>query len=244
MRSEIIGHRGYSAQAPENTLAALRAAVEAGADAVEFDLHVASCGTPVLFHDANLGRTTNGVGPIRRRTLGQLRVLDAGSWFDAEFAGEGIPTLEEALEEIAPRVGRVYAEVKGYRELEDLDRMVTIARRAGALDRVTFISLDWGTVERIHGQDDAVTIGYVVDRADWVPFALDRAVLRGRALVDLRADLVLDEPALLHAVHRDGIPTVVWTVNEVETAERLHELGVRRFTTDEVEALVAWRDGG
>ena len=74
---EIIGHRGYAAAAPENTLASLEAALTAGARAVEFDLHVASCGTPVLFHDVNLGRTTNGVGPVRRLTLGQLQAMDA-----------------------------------------------------------------------------------------------------------------------------------------------------------------------
>ena len=87
---EIIAHRGYSARAPENTLAAIDAAVRAGADAVEWDVQIASCGTPVLFHDAHLGRTSNGVGPVRRRTLGQLRLLDAGSWFSAEFAEERI----------------------------------------------------------------------------------------------------------------------------------------------------------
>jgi glycerophosphoryl diester phosphodiesterase len=78
---EIIAHRGYSGRAPENTLAALEAAVAAGADAVEFDLHTAACGTPVLFHDGMLSRTTNGVGPVRRRTLEQLKTLDAGKWF-------------------------------------------------------------------------------------------------------------------------------------------------------------------
>ena len=131
---EIIAHRGFSAAAPENTLSALEAALEAGADAVEFDLHTAACGTPVLFHDAMLSRTTNGVGPLRRRTLEQLKALDAGRWFSPAFAGERIPSFAEALERLRGRVGRVYAEMKGFRELEDLDRMVHIARDAGMLD--------------------------------------------------------------------------------------------------------------
>ena len=82
LSEEIIAHRGYSAVAPENTLAAVERALEAGADAVEWDVHVAACGTPVLIHDASLGRTTNGFGPVRRRSLSQLQALDAGSWFD------------------------------------------------------------------------------------------------------------------------------------------------------------------
>ena len=76
--------------APENTLRALEAAVEAGADGVEFDVQTAACGTPVLFHDDMLGRTTNGVGPLRRRPLAHLKARDAGSWFGKEFTGEKI----------------------------------------------------------------------------------------------------------------------------------------------------------
>ena len=240
---EIIAHRGYSARAPENTLAAVRAALEAGADSVEFDLHTAADGTPVLIHDANLGRTTNGVGPVRRRTLGQLRNLDAGAWFSTEFEGEPIPTLAEALEAVRGRVRRVYPEVKGYRELEDLDRMVRITRELGMLERTTFISMDWRVVERIHGRDDGVTVGYIVTEADRFPEALDRAIVRGRAILDFDARLVLEDPTLVLQAHREGIPTAVWTVNERETAERLARAGVVRFTTDEVEELLGWREG-
>ena len=75
--AEVIAHRGYSSRAPENTLAAIDLAIEAGADAIEFDVHTAGDGNPVLFHDPMLGRTTNGVGPVRRRTIEQLKNLDA-----------------------------------------------------------------------------------------------------------------------------------------------------------------------
>jgi glycerophosphoryl diester phosphodiesterase len=241
---EVIAHRGFSARAPENTLAAIRAALDARADAVEFDLHVAADGTPVLIHDASLGRTTNGVGPVRRRTLGQLRALDAGSWFAPAFEGERIPTLAEALEEVRGRATRAYAEVKGYRELEDLDRMVDITRDLGMLERTTFISLDWRTVERIHGRDDATTIGYVVDTVERFPEALDRAIVRGRAIVDLDAEVVLASPSVVDECHREGVPTAVWTVNDEATADRMIHAGIPRLTTDEVETIVAWRDRG
>lgn len=221
---------------------AIRAALEAGADSVEFDLHVAADGTPVVIHDANLGRTTNGVGPVRRRTLDQLKALDAGGWFSADFQGETIPSLAEALETVRGRVRRVYPEVKGYRELEDLDRMVDITREMGMLEHTTFISMDWRTLGRIHGRDEAVTVGYIVDAARRFPEALDRAIVRGRAILDFDARLVLDDPSMVTESHREGIPTAVWTVNEAATAERLARAGVIRFTTDEVETLLAWRD--
>lgn len=210
---------------------------------MEFDLHVAADGTPVVIHDANLGRTTNGVGPVRRRTLGQLKALDAGAWFSTDFRGETIPSLAEALERVRGRVERVYPEVKGYRELEDLDRMVDITAELGMLERATFISMDWRTLQRIHGRDEAVTVGYIVDDAGRFPEALDRAIVRGRAILDFDARLVLEDPSLVSQAHREGIPTAVWTVNDAATAERLARAGVARYTTDEVDELLAWRAG-
>lgn len=238
---EIIAHRGYSARAPENTLASLEAALEAGADAVEFDIHTAACGTPVLFHDAMLSRTTNGVGPVRRRTLEQLRALDAGKWFSPDFAGERIPSLAEALERLKGRVGRAYAEVKGFRELEDLDRMVHLTAEADMLDTVVFISMNWTLLDRMRGQREDLAIGYVVDEAGKVDEALQRAQGDAAALVDLQADLVLDAPDVAVRARDAGIDLAVWTVDDAEQAGRLLDLGVRRVTTNEVGALLEWK---
>ena len=238
---EIIAHRGYSARAPENTLAAVELAIEAGVDAIEWDVHVAACGTPVLFHDVNLSRTSNGVGPIRRRTLAQLQTLDAGRWFGAGFAGEKIPSLAEALACTKGRVGRVYTEVKGFRELEDLDRMVDIVRAADrTLDNV-FISLDWAIIDRIAGRDAAVGIGYIVDLPERFDEALERAASDGRSLIDLDYRLVIDRPELVQRATERGVTVAVWTVDEPAEAHRLRDAGVTRFTTNQVETLLAWR---
>lgn len=240
---EIIAHRGYSAKAPENTLAALDAAVEADADAVEFDLHTAACGTPVLFHDAMLSRTTNGVGPLRRRTLEQLRSLDAGKWFGAGFAGERIPAFADALEHLKGRIPRIYAEVKGFRELEDLDRMVRLTRDAGMLGDVVFISMNWTLLDRMRGQESGLALGYIVDEESKIDEAVQRATGDPAALVDFRADLLTAEPDRAHRCREHGIEMAVWTVNDVATAARVLELGVRRITTNEVGALVEWKRG-
>ena len=237
---EIIGHRGYAAVAPENTLASLEAALAAGVRAVEFDLHVASCGTPVLFHDVNLGRTTNGVGPVRRRTLGQLQGLDAGKWFSAEFTGEKVPSLAEALDRLKGRVDRIYPEVKGFRELEDLDRMVRLAREADLVNRTTFISMDWNIVDRIRGQDAGLGIGFIVDTADRFDEALERAKRDANAVLDLSHTLALEDPSIVEQARGAGVDVVVWTVNDPDEATRLKEAGVTRFTTDQVERLLDW----
>lgn len=238
---EIIAHRGYSARAPENTLAALEAAVAAGADAVEFDVHTAACGTPVLFHDPMLSRTTNGVGPLRRRTLEQLKALDAGKWFSPEFAGERIPSFDEALRAVKGRVGRLYAEVKGFRELEDLDRMVRLTREAGMLADVVFISLNWTLLDRMRGQEATLSIGYVVEEADKVAEAERRCAGDPKAFLDLRSDLVDHDPGVVARCAAQGTPVGVWTVDDPGEAARHHALGVRHLTTNQVDALLAWK---
>ena len=96
-RPVVVAHRGASSIAPENTLAAIKAAAKLGARAVEFDVHRSQDGSIVLIHDHTLARTTNGRGLVRKRTLDALQSLDAGSWFSPEFKAETIPTLEEAL---------------------------------------------------------------------------------------------------------------------------------------------------
>ncbi|NNF39240.1 MAG: glycerophosphodiester phosphodiesterase [Gemmatimonadetes bacterium] len=243
LQTEIIAHRGYSAVAPENTLAAVERALEAGADAVEWDMHVASCGTPVLIHDASLGRTTSGFGPVRRRSLSQLQALDAGSWFDSAFADERIPSFAEALDRVKGRVGRVYAEVKGYRELEDLDRMARIARDADMAYDTVFISMDWGIVERIAGQDPTVGIGYIVEERSRWEEALERATPQPRAILDVDYRILLAEPDLVAQARGRGIDVAVWTVDDPADAQTLRAHGVTRITTNQVTRLLEWRDG-
>lgn len=240
---EIIAHRGFSERAPENTMAAVRAALEAGADAVEWDLQTASCGTPVLFHDPHLGRTSNGVGPVRRRTLGQLKALDVGSWFSSEFTDERIPSLAEALRAVRSTRAHVYAEVKGYRELEDLDRMVRIVEESEMVERTCFISLDFGIVDRIAGQNRDVRIGYVVGDAEKVEDAIARAgALGDRGVVDFDRRLVLEDPARVARARAAGADVAVWTVDDLQEAAHLHAAGVRRFTTNRVSTLMEWRE--
>lgn len=94
---QIIAHRGSSADRPENTLAAARRALEAGATAIECDVRRTKDGRLVLLHDATLDRTTDGTGPVSARTLAEVQKLDAGRWFHAKYAGERVPTLAELL---------------------------------------------------------------------------------------------------------------------------------------------------
>lgn len=93
----IIAHRGTPRLAPENTIAGFDRALELGFRHLELDAQLSADGVPVVFHDSTLERTSSGSGPLARLTLAELRALDAGRWFNQQFAGERIPTLEEVL---------------------------------------------------------------------------------------------------------------------------------------------------
>jgi glycerophosphoryl diester phosphodiesterase len=240
---EIIAHRGYSARAPENTLAAIEAALAAGADAVEFDLHVTSDGIPVLFHDEELQRTSDGTGPLRAATASELARLDAGSWFDTAFAGERIPELGEALACVRGRVGRLYPEVKHYGTRDDLARMVDVVETAGLANHTVFISMDWDALAWMRGIQPALQVGYIVEKASRSRAAIERATGDPRALVDFDHRLLLADPALTDLAHARGVELAVWTVDDAAVASRLLALGVHRITTNRVGDLLAWKNG-
>ena len=126
----LCAHRGAMDTHPENTLAAFRAAVEAGAHMVEFDVHLTKDDKMVVIHDATVDRTTNGKGKVSELTLAEIRNLDAGSWKSPEFAGERIPTFEETLS-VMPYNIWLNVHIVG-----DKDIAVRIAKKLEKADRL------------------------------------------------------------------------------------------------------------
>lgn len=148
-RVSVVAHRGLSATEPENTLRALRAAHAAGADLIEFDVHLSRDDVPVVIHDDTLERTTNGAGRVRDRTLDELRALDAGS-------GERVPTLDEVAAWAGASGAVLSVELKqpapvgGAPRYDDIaDRAIAILRTHGVLDRCLVHSFDVPTVRRV-----------------------------------------------------------------------------------------------
>ena len=240
--AEIIAHRGYSGRAPENTLAAIRAALDAGADAVEFDLHTTADGVPVLLHDETLDRTTDRSGPVAEVELAGLAGADAGSWFSADFAGEPVPPLADALALLADESVAIYPEVKRTGRKEDLHAVVEATRAAGVEARTIYISIDWEALDEIRRFDPSARIGYVVERPGRADEALERATGDPAALLDFDYRILLALPAYAERAHAAGVPLAVWTVNTARHARAVLDLGVPRITTNEVEALLRWRN--
>lgn len=127
----VIAHRGEHRAHPENTLPAIQAAIDAGADFVELDVRTTSDGHLVLMHDGKVDRTTNGAGLVREMTFDQIRALDAGSKFSPQFAGTRVPSFAEALALAHGKIG-VYVDSK---DIAPAD-LVSALTGADMLDRV------------------------------------------------------------------------------------------------------------
>lgn len=112
----VIAHRGASAYAPENTLIAFTKAAQMGVKWIEFDVMQAACGEPVVFHDDELNRTTNGQGELSLYPYDYLKTLDAGAWFNPKFAGERIPALIDVLEFLKNTHLSANIEIKAHEE--------------------------------------------------------------------------------------------------------------------------------
>jgi len=237
---EIIAHRGASHSAPENTLSAVNLAWQRGADAVEIDIWLTRDGRIVALHDKTTERTAGKKWHVAERTLEELRSLDAGSWKNAAYAGERIPTLEEILATV-PDGKRLFIEIKCKAEiLPELERVVAASGKRP--EQTVFISFDFDTIraaksrmpERpaywIQGTSPSrnAKTGAVVAPPDELIARCRAAGLDG---LDLKFDSKLT-PKIVDAMHRLGLGLYVWTVNEPADARRLVALGVDGITTD------------
>ncbi len=237
MKTLNLGHRGASAYAPENTLAAFNLALDMGADGVELDVTLTKDGVPVIIHDDTVDRTTDGHGPIQQMTLAQVKCLDAGSKFDPKFAGERIPTLAQALKGVGQR-GIVNIELKGMSKKDDgLEKAVlAVIEDCRMADRVLLSSFNPFALRRMAALDPRLPRGllYGSDQSIYYRRAWLRPLARPTALHP--QSTMIDRPFMLWARGK-GYEVNTWTVNEPEEMQRLFRLGVNGFITNKPDVL-------
>ncbi len=234
----IVAHRGYAAVAPENTLAAIAAAVEAGADACEFDVRVSRDEHIVLIHDEDLKRTTNGRGKVAEKTLAQLRRLDAGSWKDAKYAGERLPTLDGALARLKDSACRPVVEIKVGGIAEEV---VAAVRKAGLVNQAVVIAFSRDVVTEVRRIEPDIRCGWLSDEkargtpAEHAAWLAARAAECGTDLIDLDHRILSAE--LVAELRRRGLEVWTWTVDDPRRAADLARWGVRAITTNDPARL-------
>jgi glycerophosphoryl diester phosphodiesterase len=247
---EIIGHRGASGLAPENTLASFRLAADLGAQFVETDVQSTRDGRLILIHDDKLRRTTSGRGFVGEKTLGELRRLDAGAWFPkrvlrkrraaSRFAGERIPTIEELFDLARERSIGLYLEIKAPCAPGTEKAIVTAIQDAGALARSTVICFDRRVLARVRAIDPEIPLGYLFSRR--TPDAVARAVGAGASTILPRVTRVTAK--LIAEARRHHLKVVTWTVNDPKRMKQLIALGVDGIMSDFPDRLAAVVRGG
>ena len=237
-----VAHRGASEAFPENTLAALRAAVAMQAAVVEFDVWQTADGAWVLLHDATLDRTTDVVARTGRKdarvdsvTLAQVQTLDAGSWKGSQFRGEPVPTLAQALAAIYPAVPMI--ERKG----GDAQALVAELRRLDAIDKVLVQAFDWPWLSAVHAAEPKLLLGALGDGA------LDRerlaaAVATGARIVHWNHRSIDCDSAA--AVQRSGHLLCVYTVDPDVLLLGAAAIGCDLITTNRPDRWIALRARG
>lgn len=226
----IWAHRGASATAPENTMAAFRAAAVAGADGIELDVHLSRDGVPVVIHDETVDRTTDGRGRVAAMSLGELRQLDAGGWFAPSFAGEQVPTIEEVFAWAADRL-RLNVEIKAV----PAGLAVIELLRSYPLVRVLISSFDHALLERLRLQNPDLPLGFLVDSRFWRR-AVCRATRCRAESVHPRYDR-LSRP-LLAACLRHGLAVHCWTVDRPDLCASLRRCGIAGIFTNDPALIV------
>jgi glycerophosphoryl diester phosphodiesterase len=235
----VIAHRGYSAQFPENTLAAFQGAIAAEANMIELDVHLTRDGALLVTHDFQLGRTSNGKGPLSALTSRELRSLDAGAWFSDFYKGERFPVLGEVLAMVKGKA-ELNVELKEETIQEPdarnamVEKVLAMARGHGMLPQILISSFDWRALARVRELESGVRIGLLND--------FPERGLRWEEALPLRAhsynpnlDSLTEEAA--REIHAKGLKLFPFTANTREEFRKALTFGADGIFTNEVEKL-------
>ncbi len=233
-----LAHRGASAYAPENTLAAFRLAAELGADGIELDTKLSRDGVVVVVHDATVDRTTNGSGRVSDLTLAELKRLDAGAVFGPKFAGERIPTLEDVIDAVGDRL-LINFELANYASRGDgleLKVVESIVER-GLTERTMVSSFNPLGLRQVKRAAPRVVCGLLTRPG--LKFTLRRLFLAPLipGLDARHPQHVMIDAAFVRRVHARGQKVNTWTVNDEADMRRMIELGVDSIMTNRPDVL-------
>jgi glycerophosphoryl diester phosphodiesterase len=235
----VAGHRGDRTDAPENTIPAFTAAFAGGLEFVETDVQLTADGVPVLLHDPTVDRTTDGTGAVADLTLAQVQALDAGSWFDEDFAGTRIPQLGEFLDLLAVTPHKkALLELKEYWTGDDIRRILDQIFLRGVQNRVVFASFHLGTIANLG--DEAAAIPRVIIRRDLPADPVGLADFYGAIAIMTSPWSLETYPDAVADMHAAGFGVLVYTLNSEKRWNEALSHGVDGIVTDAPSALDDW----
>src|SRR5271156_1860304 len=231
----VIAHRGASGHAPENTRAAFERAVALGAGFIETDLHLTRDARFVAIHDSTLERTTNGKGNVTDLTLAEIRKRDAGMWFDREFMGQRIPTLEEVLEFGAKHDVIFYLELKYEAAWGMHHSLIGALQKSGGAARSIIISSSEPTLTGVRQVDSTAMMGLIFDEAsqDYAKAGIELGVRQ------LCPNYSLVTPEMVEQAHRLDLQVATWTVDDATSMRAMIAAKVDGIMTNFPDRLQA-----
>jgi glycerophosphoryl diester phosphodiesterase len=252
----ILGHRGASAVAPENTLAAFARAMDEGADGIEFDVRLTRDGVPVVIHDASLKRTALIDRLVSDLTAAELQQVDVGSWFAAPgqtgpgpFAGETLPTLAQVFDLFKSNSGVLYVELKcSQREGAALAAAVAReTRSSGIADRVVVESFDLAALAEIKQIDAGLRTAALFEPQLFRPLATVRRLRMVETALRVAADEIalhhtLAGPRTVEKAKLAGLEVVVWTVDDREWLRRATARGIKALICNDPSLMLRYQN--
>jgi glycerophosphoryl diester phosphodiesterase len=228
----LIAHRGGGSLAPENTVAAIRLGQSLGYRMHEIDVKLALDEVPLLLHDERLERTTNGKGRAADQPWSQLRALDAGSWHSVEYRGEPVPSYEEVVKQLRSKGTACHVEIKptpGF-DRQTGTKVAMASRRlwAGAPLAPLFSSFSFEALLAAKEAAPEIRRAWLVGQfteADWERMEALEAT-------SLHTNHKNATPELIREMHARGYKVSLYTVNEIDIAQRWLDAGVDGMFTD------------
>ncbi|KHO62245.1 MULTISPECIES: glycerophosphodiester phosphodiesterase [Thermoanaerobacter] len=236
MKPLVIAHRGDSRNAPENTLASFKRALEMGADGIELDVQLTKDGQLVVIHDERVDRTTDGIGFVKDFTLKELKRLDAGIKFDKKFAGERIPTLYEVFELIGHKNFIVNIEIKSgivlYPGIEE--KLIKAIEDYDFEDRIVISSFNHYSLRDVKRMAPEFKIGLLYQCGLVEPWHM-AIRMEAYSLHPFYFNII---PELVEGCKKNNIKLFPWTVDRKEDMEMMIKAGVDGIITNDPETLI------
>ena len=235
MSTNIVGHRGAAGLAPENTSSSFNKAVEYGLDGVEFDVHMTKDNRIVVFHDEKVDRTTDGQGYIKDMTLGEIKKLDAGKFYNIEYRGEKVLTLEETLE-IVKNFRIINIELKNsyirYPGLEE--KVLKIIYDNNIEEKVILSSFNHYSLGRVKELSPSIKTGALYMAGLYQPWVYAKKL----GVDAIHPYYPAVTPEIIKKCHDQGIEVNVFGTNDENIIKNLMDNNIDMVITDYPERIL------
>ena len=245
--SLILGHRGASAYAPDNTRAAFELAIQMGADGVETDIHVTKDGVPVIQHNYEIDRNSNGSGYVEEMTYDELLQFDFGAWKGEEFKGEKILTLDECLAIAEKSMRMINLELKQTMHIDSMivEKTLELVKKHKMIDRVMLSSFDHKLMQQAQVLCPGILTGALYDESevkqnnihDILKDAPQYVANLGFDFANPHVDYLCEE-GIVEKFTQKGIGVAVWTVDKPYIAQQCVERGVKCIITNKPDVIL------